>query len=100
MAVEYSKSSPYYRTERFSNFLDVLKARSFPAKQDDVAYVIDRVYKYRPDLLAYDLYGDANLWWVFAIRNPNVLKNPIGDFIPGVAISIPKKETLVTALGL
>lgn len=100
MTVEYSKSSPYYRTERFSNFLDVWKTRSFPSRQDDVAYVIDRVYKYRPDLLAYDLYGDAGLWWVFAIRNPNVLKNPIGDFIPGVAISIPKKETLVTALGL
>jgi alpha-L-fucosidase len=100
MAVEYAKSSPYYRTERFGNFLDVLKARSFPAKQDDVQYIIDRVYKYRPDLLAYDLYGDAGLWWVFAIRNPNVLKNPIGDFIPGVLISIPKKETLVTALGL
>jgi hypothetical protein len=29
-----------------------------------------------------------------------VLKNPVGDFIPGVLISIPKKETLVTALGL
>jgi alpha-L-fucosidase len=100
MKVEYSKSSPYYNTERFSNFLDVWKTRSFPSRQDDVEYIIDRVYKYRPDLLAYDLYGDAGLWWVFSIRNPNVLKNPIGDFIPGVAISIPKKETLVTALGL
>ena len=85
---------------RFINFLDVLKPRSFPARQDDVKYTIDRVYKHRPDLLAYDLYGDANLWWVFATRNPNVLKNPILDFIPGVSISIPKKETLVTALGL
>lgn len=100
MAAEYSKSSPYYSTEKYGNFLDVMKKRSFPARPDDVSYVIDRVYKNRPDLLAHDLYGDAGLWWVFAIRNPNTLKDPLGDFVPGVTIHIPKKETLSAALGL
>jgi len=98
--VEYSRTSPYYSTGRFSNFLDVIEYRSIPSRADDVQYIIDRVYNNRPDLLAYDLYGDAALWWVFAARNPNVLKNPLGDFVPGVLISIPKKETLVAALGL
>jgi len=99
--VTYSKTSPYYGTNTFgNNYLDVLTVRSFPAYPDDVQYKIDRVYQYRPDLLAFDLYGDAALWWVFAVRNPNTLKNPLGDFIPGVTISIPKKTTLVTALGL
>jgi hypothetical protein len=98
--IEYSRNSPYATTGRFGVFLDVLEYRIIPPKADDVQYIIDRVYKNRPDLLAYDLYGDANLWWVFAIRNPNVLKNPLGDFLPGVLISIPKKETINAALGL
>lgn len=98
--VEYSKASPYYSSERFGNFLDVMKKRQIPALPDDVSYTIDRVYRFRPDLLAYDLYGDAALWWVFAVRNPNTLKDPLGDFKQGITISIPKKETLVSALGL
>jgi hypothetical protein len=100
MATTYSKTSPYYGTAKYGNFLDVMSPRSFPALSTDVKYIIDRVYKNRPDMLAYDLYGDAALWWVFAIRNPNTIKNPIGDFVPGVMIRIPTKDTLVTALGL
>jgi len=40
------------------------------------------------------------LWWVFAIRNPNVIQDPIFDFQPGVIIYIPQKTNLTTALGL
>ena len=66
----------------------------------DWTYEIDAVYKHRPDLLSFDLYGDTSLWWVFSIRNPNVLQDPVFDFVPGATIYIPKKETLVAALGL
>ena len=54
----------------------------------------------RPDLLAYDLYGEVNLWWVFAQRNMDTLQDPIFDFVPGVQIYIPKKTELFTVLGL
>jgi hypothetical protein len=100
MATTYNKSSPYYGTKTFGKFLDILEPRSIRKLSSDVAYQIDRVYKNRPDLLAYDLYGDAGLWWVFASRNPNVLKDPLFDFKPGVVIYIPLKETLVVDLGL
>ena len=53
-----------------------------------------------PDLLAFDLYGDSSLWWVFAIRNPNAIQDPIYDFQPGVIIYVPQKQNLTTALGL
>jgi hypothetical protein len=96
----YSKSSPYFGTEQFGQFLDILEYRSIPKNASDVEYQIDAVYKHRPDMLAYDLYGDAKLWWVFAGRNPNVLKDPVFDFTPGQKIFIPKKETLVSTLGL
>lgn len=96
----YSKSSPYFDTKNYGNFLDIMQMRNFRKMASDVRYQIDRIYQYRPDLLAYDLYGDAALWWVFAVRNPNTIKDPVFDFRPGVAIFIPKKETLIADLGL
>jgi hypothetical protein len=96
----YNKNSPYYDTKTYGGFLDVMQSRPFRKLSSDVVYQIDRIYQYRPDLLAYDLYGDVGLWWVFAVRNPNVIKDPVFDFRPGVSIYIPKKETLITDLGL
>ena len=100
MTVTYNNTSPYAATQTFGSFLDVMTMRSITKRADDVAYQIDTIYKYRPDLLAYDLYGDSTLWWVFAARNPNVIKDPIFDFYPGVTIYIPKKSNLTTDLGL
>lgn len=99
MATNYSKSSPYYKTTTHGNFLDVMEPRTFPKLPDDVVFRINATYQYRPDLLAFDLYGDAGLWWVFAVRNPNTIKDPVFDFKPGVNIYIPKKTTLAAALG-
>lgn len=96
----YSKTSPYYTTSKFGKFMDVLNYRNISKQKSDVKYSIDKIYEFRPDLLAYDLYGDSALWWVFAARNPNILTDPLFDFKPGVVIFIPKKESLVKDLGL
>lgn len=98
--IVYAASSPYAKTKSFGNFLDAMINRPITALADDVLYEIDKMYEYRPDLLAFDLYGDANLWWVFCQRNPDNLKDPIFDFRPGVQIYIPKKSTLQTDLGV
>jgi hypothetical protein len=66
----------------------------------DVYYVLLPVYEYRPDLFAYDMYGDSHLWWVFAQRNPNRLKDPLFDFKAGVGIYVPKLTTLKNVLGI
>ena len=100
MTAAYSKTSPYQTTTYYGNFLDVLTYRPITKKIDDVKYSIDAVYEYRPDLLAYDLYGDSNLWWVFAVRNPNVIRDPLFDFAAGITIYLPNKNTLVQDLGL
>lgn len=97
---EYSVYSPYYTSDTFGKFLDIMADRTFSHMDDDVTYQIDAVYHNRPDLLAYDLYGNSQLWWVFARRNPNVLKNPLGDFKAGTTIRIPKLSTLSTDLGI
>lgn len=101
MIVEYSKASPYFKTDTFgTKFLDIMEYRNITKEADDVEYVIDKIYEFRPDLLAYDLYGDSALWWVFRARNPNAIDDPIFDFRAGTSILIPKKTTLVNSLGL
>lgn len=96
----YRKTSAYFSTNLYGKFLDIMTPRTITAYGDDTEMTITQAYEYRPDLLAYDLYGDANLWWVFAMRNPNVLKNPIGDFFAGQVILLPKQDTLKADLGL
>lgn len=99
MAVTYGKYSPYVNTNFYGNYLDVANLPKIPAEMDDVTVTLNKNYEFRPDLLAYDLYGDANLWWVFAIRNPNTIKDPVFDMRPGTVIYIPKQTTIVQALG-
>ena len=96
----YSKSSPYYGTPTWGPFLDVWRSTTIPSDVTDAYYEIDPVYNLRPDMLAYDLYQDSNLWWVFAIRNPDVLVDPLLNFRTGAVIYVPAKATLVTALGI
>jgi hypothetical protein len=96
---EYASNSSYASTGQFGEFLDVWTPQDFPAQADDSQYTIQSVYEYRPDLLAGDLYGDAGLWWVFAIRNPDALKDPLWDFSTGTTIFLPKKPTLDLYLG-
>ena len=96
----YSPTSPYFKTSEVGNYLDVLNPRTITAEGDDQIYTIERTYAYRPDLLAFDLYGTPRLWWVFAQRNPDRLEDPIYDFKPGVTIKLPKKENVLKDLGV
>lgn len=92
--VEYSTTSPYYNTPVIGGFLDIAKLPAIPKLVNDVVIQINKTYQFRPDLLAFDLYGDPSLWWVFAVRNPNVINDPVFDMRIGKRIAVPKKETL------
>lgn len=98
--VAYSQSSPYSATAQNNLYLELLNIRPVPAESDDFLYTIENQYERRPDLLAYDLYGDAKLWWVFVQRNLEVIKDPIYDFVPGTKIYIPKQSNLRQFLGV
>ena len=97
----YSIYSQYYTTGiAQGKYLDFWKQRPIPSRSNDVLFEINTIYNLRPDLLANDLYGNSKLWWIFAERNPNVLKDPLGDFILGIKIFLPQKDLLFSALGL
>lgn len=97
--VTYSKSSPYFQTGFYGDYLDVATFPAIPKLPEDVLFTINKTYRLRPDLLAHDLYGDAGLWWVFALRNPNVIQDPVFSMQEGVRIFLPKKETIVSVIG-
>lgn len=54
---------------------------------------LESKYENKPDKLAYDLYGNAKLWWVFAQFNQDKLQDPIIDFVAGLEIQVPTQFT-------
>ena len=95
----YTNNSPWYKTKIYPGYLGNLSIRPVSAEPDDYLYTIEPQYNYRPDLLAYDIYGSSKLWWVFAQRNLDVIEDPIFDFKAGTQIFLPKKDSLFTVLG-
>ena len=92
--------SPYFRTPlTASGYLDVLSPRPVPINKDDILFEITSAYTYRPDLLAHITYGRRQLWWVFAQRNMDTLKDPVFDFVAGTKIFLPDPTALRNSLG-
>lgn len=98
----YPRTSPYNETSVVDGkFLDVMTFRPIPKNPSDTVVTITEVYENRPDLLAFDLYGDSRLWWVFAVRNQNRLgDDPYFNFTSGTKIYVPKLDALKAALGV
>lgn len=96
----YSNTSPYSDTQFVGSYLDVITFRNLPYEKDDILFEITAQYEYRPDLLAYDLYKDSNLWWVFSVRNKDTILDPIYDMVAGKKIYLPKQTTMVKVLGI
>ena len=96
----YDQASPYFTTLYSQFFLETMTNRPIPKQPDDQYWTITLTYQYRPDLLAFDLYGNPTLWWVFYQRNPNTLAAPPLDFKSGTKIYVPKITTLQSALGI
>ena len=98
---KYSATSPYGATG-FDNedHLSYFKIRPIPQQPDDFLYTVEPQYNHRPDLLAYDLYDDSKLWWVFAQRNMDIVKDPVFDMQTGTKIFLPKQSNIKAELGL
>ena len=96
----YSSTSPYLNTPQNKINLELFVPRTITAEADDQEITLNATYAYRPDLLAFDLYGTPRLWWVFAQRNPDVIEDPIYDFEAGVTIQVPKPANIRSDLGV
>jgi len=98
---KYNTNSPYRETPFIEGkFLDILTPREFPAQADDLYKQIGSQFQYRPDLLSWWVYDTTDYWWVFMMRNRDVIVDPIWDFTADKYIYIPKKDTLTRILAL
>ena len=94
----YSPSSPYASTPQVNNhipYLDFWDPQVVIAPTaNDTYFTVTKNYEHRPDLLSNDLYGTTGYWWIFAVRNPDVIQDPIYDLTSGITILIPPKSVL------
>jgi hypothetical protein len=95
----YNSDSPYYSTDVKDGYLDVINFRNIQGQADDLIYEIEPRYEHRPDLLAYELYGNVKLWWIFAVRNKDIIKDPVYDIVPGVSIYVPSLTYIRSVIG-
>jgi ABC-type Fe3+-hydroxamate transport system substrate-binding protein len=86
------RTDSLYRNTKIINgqYLDVLDIDNIDIDNTTTKTItLEAKYEEKPDLLAYDLYGNAKLWWVFALFNQDELADPIVDFKTGLKISVP-----------
>ena len=88
--VKYSNSSVYRNTSQTRTRLDMYVPPVEPDFTRVEKFTVTQRHQHRPDLLAYDLYQNAELFWVFAIYNPDVILDSIGDFREGIELWVPK----------
>ena len=92
-------TSPYKDTEfKIDVTLDLLSIRPIPAFVDDKLYTIEPQYNHRPDLLAYDYYGNKDLWWIFGQRNMDIIEDFIYDISTGTSIYLPNPSKVKDVL--
>ena len=99
MASFHSKDSFLRRAPVRGLYLDINELPRIPKSRGDQLYEIEHQYEYRPDLLANKLFGTVRLWWIFALRNPDLLIDPIEDFKAGLTIHIPSGESIQRIIG-
>ena len=98
----YKRDSNYARTSMNRKYLNLYEPPLTidTLSEETTSYIIQPKFNKRPDLMAFELYGSARLWWVFAQRNPDQLEDPIYDFKPGVTIQLPKASNISSDLGV
>src|SRR5574343_798529 len=94
-----SNTSPYANTPQTDWYIGRYVHRSIAATSNDGILVIDPSYQYRPDKLSNDLYGSPVYWWVFSVRNPSVIRDPIWDMTVGKTIYTPSVDAIRSLSG-
>lgn len=89
MASNSKETSQYASTAITDFYLDIWSPIAVSNSPYDQIYTIPAAFDQRPDLLSQQEYGTPAMWWVFTLRNPDLLIDPIQDFVAGLQIYIP-----------
>ena len=91
----YDPTSPWKKTGLIKNkVLDIMNNVFLEFDPLDELYTIPQNYDLRPDLCSFELYGTSKYWWVFTLRNKDVIIDPIQDFKAGTTIRIPNIDNI------
>jgi len=96
---KYKPDSFYAKTNSIDFYLDIWENTVNVSTKGDTSIEIHTKYNLRPDLMAYDMYGSPNYWWVFALKNKDKLIDPVEDFKAGLTIVVPAKHGLRSLIG-
>lgn len=96
---KYAGNSPYASTPQSSWYIGRYVHRDVPVSANDQSVLITPRYQFRPDLLSNDLYGTPAYWWVFILRNRDLMKDPVWDLKSGMTIKVPSAAALKKAFG-
>jgi hypothetical protein len=98
--ITFPSTSAYYNTPQTSWYTGPFVWRDIPPDATDTFIPsLDKKYENRPDKLSYDLYGTVAYWWVFLVRNIDVIRDPIWDMEAGISIYTPSLAVLQTIVG-
>ena len=90
----FDNKSFYKKTQDDGFFLGYYEPISIKPDSSDYYVEIPTKYDLKPGLMAYDLYGNAQLLWVFSVMNRDTINDPLFDFRAGKIIRIPTKSRL------
>jgi len=99
------KSKPIYnnrsflKNTEFKNFyLDTSQLPSVSLAVGDRVQVPPECEN-RIDLFSYQQYGSSRLWWVIALANADIIKDPTWDFKSGMIVFVPRDANLTSSTG-
>lgn len=96
MTIKYKNTSPFFLTQIVnSSYLGFYSPRNFRLDGTEETIKIESKYENRPDLLAHEIYGTVELWWVFMVANPDKIVDSLTDMVAGLEILIPRREAIV-----
>ena len=97
--MDYDRYSPYKNTSQTSWYLDIYNPIKIVEADDDEFFTIPAEYNCKPMAYAKYKYNSERLYYIFAITNPDIIKDPIYDFKVGVKIRVPTYERIQKLFG-
>lgn len=76
--------------EEYQDRLGWWERTTIPRSTTDVTVTLTNRYNHRPDLLAYDMYGQTNLTWL--VLQYNNIININTEFTEGARLTLPTKN--------
>jgi hypothetical protein len=91
----YYDSRSFLKDTDFRNFyLDTTRFPKFNRNRG-VLVQVPAQCENRIDLFSYQQYGSSRLWWVIALANADIIRDPIWDFKSGMVVFVPRDADII-----